>query len=71
MERFTADLAEQHLMSAFTGTEKANGLRCCGDRREHTEATHEPHILNSTVLLEVNTNLVLALQHALLRKSVS
>lgn len=71
MERLTANLAEYHLMSSFTGTEQTDRLWCGRDRRENAEPTHQPYILDCTVLLEIDTDLVLVLQQALLGKSVS
>lgn len=71
MERLTADLAVQHLVVAFTGTEQTDGLWCRGNRCKDAEATHQPDILHSTVLLEIHTDLVLVLQRALLGKSIS
>lgn len=40
-----------YLMSAFTRTQQTDRLWSGGDRREDTEATHQPHVLHSTVLL--------------------
>lgn len=40
-----------YLMPAFTGTEQTDRLWSGGDRRKDTEATHQPHVLHSTVLL--------------------
>lgn len=71
MERLTADLAEYHLMSSFTGTEQTDGLWRGWNRSENTEAAHQPYVLDSTVLLKVYTDLVLVLQQALLGKSIS
>lgn len=71
MEWLTADLAEYHLMSSFTGAEQTDGLWCRGDTGEDAEAAHEPDVLDSTVLLKVYANLVLVLQQALLGKPVS
>lgn len=38
-------------MSPFTSAEQADGLRRGGDRSENAEASHEPDVLHSTVLL--------------------
>lgn len=40
-----------YLMPAFTRTEQTDRLWSGRDRRKDTEATHQPHVLHSTVLL--------------------
>lgn len=38
-------------MSSFTGAKQADRLRRGGDGSENAEASHEPNVLHSTVLL--------------------
>lgn len=40
VERLAADLAENHLVSAFTGAQQTDGLRSGRDRSEDAEASH-------------------------------
>jgi len=65
MERVTADLAEHQLMQAFAGTQQAHHRRPPWHGGEHAEATHQPHVLQVTILLKIHTDPVHSIRRLL------